>query len=515
MTDSVTVDGTGIGVAGRGEPLVDVHVESRRVWSFRPPPARAGVTRLVAWPQPLLRYLRGVAAVRVVVDGVVAFDQEVRFGPEDERVSIVDDRGRGLIVDNSGRLAVTLGEQGTAAGHGPLLDALHDVVTSLTAAGVVAFPAYGTLLGTIRQGGFIAHDTDADVAYISAHEHPVDIIRESFRLQRMLQAEGHVITRHSGGGFKVEVATADGSTRGLDVFAGAMVGDHLMLMGELFTPYRREWLLPTRTAELEGRPFPVPADAERLLARLYGEGWRVPDPAFSFTKDPAVEARLDGWFRGTRVNRHHWDRRYSTARHHGPKGRAHGLARLVHREEPEATVVDLGCGRGQDVAWLARKGHRAIGLDYADGGFAHLARRAQEKGWPAEYHAVNLLELRHAFGWGARLARLEGPVVVTARHLVDATSERGRRHLWRVCRMALAGGGRSYVEFLTGERGPLDPRTLLTPLDPDAVAAEAASYGARVVAQESFGARHTGQPPSSGPMDQDLPACRLVMEWTS
>lgn len=415
-------------------------------------------------------------------------------------------------MDNAGRLAVTLGDQ-AGAGHDLLLDALQDVIEVLTGAGVAAFPAYGTLLGAVRQGGFIAHDTDADVAYISDREHPVDIVRESFRLQRVLQERGHEITRHSGGAFKVQVRVADGTVRGLDVFAGAIVEGHLMLMGELYTPYERAWLLPLTTVGLEGRTFPAPADPERLLATIYGPSWRVPDPAFTFTKDDAVMRRLDGWFRGTRAFRQHWDRRYSDARHQGPNRRPHELARLVHDREPGATVVDLGCGRGQDAAWLARQGHRVLGLDFAEAGFAFLAERAAAEGWPVEYHPANLLELRHTLAWGARLARAEEPVVIAARHLLDATTDRGRRHVWRLCRMALAGGGRSYVEFVTGAGDALDQRTLLRPLEPDRVAAEAASYGARIVEQTTHEAVHTGQPGTSGPPDHALPACRMVMEW--
>lgn len=509
----VSVGADGIGLADADEALVDVHLEGRRVWSFRAVPGDG----LVAWPQPLRRFLGGPATVRVDVDGATGFDDEVRFGPGPDRVAVVDHEGRALVVDNSGRLAVTLGDQ-AAAGHGPLLDALEDVIAALAGAGVAAFPAYGTLLGAVRQGGFIAHDTDADVAYVSDLDHPVDLVRESFRLQRVLQDQGHEITRHSGAAFKVQVRAADGTVRGLDVFAGALVDGHLMMMGELFTPYERDWLLPLRTVELEGRTFPAPADPERLLATIYGPSWRVPDPAFTFDKDPAVERRLDGWFRGTRAFRHHWDRRYSDARQHGPNRRPHDLARLVHERETAATVVDLGCGRGQDAVWLALQGHRVLGLDFAEAGFAHLADRAAREGWSVDFHSANLLELRHALAWGARLARLDGPRAITARHLLDATSERGRRHVWRLCRMALGAGGRSYVEFLTAS-GPapagMDPRTLLTPLDPDLVAAEAASYGARVVERTTHEATHTGQPGTDGPPDHALPACRMVMEWSS
>ena len=74
-----------------------------------------------------------------------------------------------------------------------LMDALTTVIDALGRCGVAAFPAYGTLLGAVRAGKVIGHDNDADVGYISGHTHPVDVIRESFRLQRELCALGFEI----------------------------------------------------------------------------------------------------------------------------------------------------------------------------------------------------------------------------------------------------------------------------------------------------------------------------------
>lgn len=516
------VDADGIAISGAGDPSVDVLLDGRRVWSFRPSrhasaqEERGGrAERRVAWPPPLRTFLTGVADVRLVVGEAVLFEQTVVFGESGERVAVVDREQRALIVDNSGRLAVPFGDQGGGE-KTALLDALRDVLAALAEAGVDAFPAYGTLLGAVRDGTFIGHDTDADIGYVSRFDHPVDVIRESFRLQRQLIRRGHRITRHSGGGFKVHVEGPDGSVRGLDVFSGAFIDDHLLLMGELYAPFRREWMLPLGTVELDGVPLPAPAEPERLLAALYGESWRVPDPTFAFSPDRATTRRLSGWFRGTSSHRNHWDRRYSVARHREPGNfRPHPLARLVHEREPGATVVDVGCGRGQDAAWLAEQGHRAVGLDYADGGFASLQRVASITGAAVEYHEMNLLELRHTLGWGARLARLDGPLVVTARHLLDATTARGRDHFWRLCRILLAGGGRSYVEFLTGDPSAgQDPRVLLTPLDPDRVVADAERHGAWVAELTPIAARATGHPPSSGPVREKFPACRLVMEWS-
>ena len=50
------------------------------------------------------------------------------------------------------------------------------MTAALEEAGVRPFLAYGTLLGAVRQGDFIGHDSDADLGYVSEHDHPVDAV---------------------------------------------------------------------------------------------------------------------------------------------------------------------------------------------------------------------------------------------------------------------------------------------------------------------------------------------------
>ncbi len=193
----------------------------------------------------------------------------------------------------------------------PLLDSIEEVLGALKKAGIDAFPAYGTLLGAVREGRLIGHDSDADLGYVSEFTHPVDVVRESFRLQRALADMGYRISRYSGGAFKVDVVEGDGSVRGLDVFGGFLADGNLHLMGEIRTPFEREWIFPLGTCTLEGRELPAPANTDEFLAATYGPGWRVPDPAYKFETPESTHRRLNGWFRGTRVKREAWDRTYS------------------------------------------------------------------------------------------------------------------------------------------------------------------------------------------------------------
>ncbi|MCB9881388.1 MAG: class I SAM-dependent methyltransferase [Planctomycetes bacterium] len=65
-----------------------------------------------------------------------------------------------------------------------------------------------------------------------------------------------------------------------------------------------------------------------------------------------------------------WDRRIERE--------APFLARLLD-EAPDRSVVDLGCGTGEHVAWFARQGARAVGLDHSEAMLAQ-ARDHEQKG---------------------------------------------------------------------------------------------------------------------------------------
>lgn len=522
----VSVDDDGLVLSGRGDVVLDVLLDGRRVWSFwsRRDTERAGRNpwrRVRPWPRSLKRFLHGTTRLTVTghVDGAVLHDAEHRFGTGEGRVEVVNRQGVPLALDKAGRMQPTFDTR-TERQVAPLLDSVEQVLGALAQSGVEAFPAYGTLLGAVRDGALIGHDSDADLGYVSRHRHPVDVIRESFALQRSMRDLGFPVTRYSGAGFKVDVTEADGTRRGLDVFGGFLDDSadpmQLVLLGEVRAPYEREWVFPLGTTTLEGRTLPAPAEPDHLLAAMYGPGWRTPDPAFQFTTPESTSRRLDDWFRGTVVGRAGWDRRYQVQRYRGPGGKPSGLAKLVHREErmaeePPALVVDVGCGRGVDARWFARQGVPTLGLDYSPRGY-ELVQQSARASWPLEFGALNLLELRSVLGWGTRVGATPGRRVVLARHLVDATTGVGRRHLWRFLRMAASGpdGGRAYLEFLTSRAAddPWAQRQHLHRVDPDQVREELAAHGDPVVRELA--------PPRTGDdrRASSRRVCRMVVEWT-
>jgi SAM-dependent methyltransferase len=350
----------------------------------------------------------------------------------------------------------------------------------------------------------------------------VDVVRESYRLQRRLAEQGFRVRRYSGLGFAVLVEEEGGVVRGLDVFGGFFSDGHLHLMGEIRVPFREEWVRPLGTTTLEGRTFPAPADTDRFLTATYGPDWRVPDPAFSFGTPPSTYRRLDDWFRGFVVHRAEWDGRYQARIRRRVEVRPSRLARNLLRDTRSAgdapgIVVDLGCGQGVDAYWLAGRGLRTEGLDYSHRGYVDLSRRAARKGRPVRYGILNLLETRHVLGHGARLAREPGRHTVLARHLLDALPPgRGRENVWRFADMLGRAGGRMYLDVLTAasEGDPWVRRQLLTPVPLEALERGVRSAGGTVLVQEEF--TPGPAPTSPGPGGRAASGrrgCRMVVEW--
>lgn len=510
----VTVDG--VGVPAEPDRVVNVHFDERWVWSFRTSRVdgeRSAGRLSVAWPHGLVPYLHGTAEISLAEHGRgTLFSTEMVFPGGAGRVAIVDEQGRDLVIGTGDRTMVAFGDDTESAA--PLLAAALDVLEVLRSCGIEGFLAFGTLLGAIREGTFIGHDNDVDLGYVSDRADVVDVIRESLRIQRALVRAGMRVERYSGAGLKVWITDRAGVARGLDIFGGFWDGPRLVLLGELRLPFARDLVHPLTTAELAGVEFPVPARADKMLEAMYGPEWRVPDPTFEFDAGADGRIQLGRWFRGIRFQRNEWDRFHAPLAAKAAPDRPHALAEAVSVAEPGATVVDIGCGRGRDVAWLATQGHRAIGLDYSEPGLRQLAEEAAASGASASYHVMNLLELPHVVGWGARLARLDGPRVLMARHLVNSTDRRGRDGLWRLASMALRGGGRMYLEFLAAEEPrPARPEALIGVAVPVDIVAEASRYGARLV-DTTWIDTDRSELPRPLPKWESMPrTCRMTLEW--
>jgi SAM-dependent methyltransferase len=498
------VDRDGVTVHAAEQPVVDVLFDEQWVWSFhsrRDTKAVSGADgdperRRAPWPVSLRPFLRGTGhvTVRERFSGTTLFDGDYAFDDADARVKVVDQRGRPLIVDKAGDLQCGFAERGQAT-----VDALLD-----------AFLAFGALLGAVRDGTFIPHDSDADVAYLSTHTSPVDVARESYALERIMIEAGYSTWRFSAADFKVIVPDPEGG-RAIDVFAGFVVDDTFYLMPEVSSAeFTEKVILPLGEVELHGRRITAPADPEALLEITYGPHWRIPDPSFKFETPRPVRRRLDGWLRGNNTNRQHWWPFYFGQSSKAVSDAPSPFAQWVHqREHSDAAVVDIGSGTGRDSLWFARNGHDVLGLDYVPAATEKGGLAAKDEGLPARFQTFNLYDMRQVLAMGGDLAHRDVPPVLYGRFLIHALEDNGRHNLWRLAGMCLRRGGRFYLEFRTGLDAGKEHEFgehFRKYLEPEVVIAEIEARGGHIEHQEAGHGLAVYK-------NEDPHVCRLVATW--
>lgn len=166
------------------------------------------------------------------------------------------------------------------------LIALFDLLKSL---GYDAFINSGTLLGAVREGQFLGHDDDADLAVHLEGDTDADMINALDQLCGALNASGKLRRpawyQKNGPILKVLV----GSGVEVDLFPLWFRDGRAYIWPHTFGELTRDDIFPLGTQMLCGKPMPAPKDAEKMLALNYGEGWRHPDPDYFFPWDAAKQ----------------------------------------------------------------------------------------------------------------------------------------------------------------------------------------------------------------------------------
>lgn len=167
-------------------------------------------------------------------------------------------------------------------------DNLCAIAGILDGLGVGYFLFFGTLLGAVREKGFIPHDTDTDLGVFS------DFSSRFGEIRAAAEAAGFSILRGKPG------------ERLFSFMRGNEYLDCYVSERKLAFPLRMVWdvdgsLVPARfldeTGRLEflGRDFRVPSDPERTLAILYGKNWRT--PVRRFPGRPSLGNRIKRFLR--------------------------------------------------------------------------------------------------------------------------------------------------------------------------------------------------------------------------
>jgi hypothetical protein len=242
--------------------------------------------------------------------------------------------------------------------------------------GYDAFFVYGTLLGAVREGGYIGHDIDFDAAYVSRRRTGPEAAVELADIALTLIAHGFEIECLE---LALHIHDPEAPEHRIDLFH-----TYFDEQGVLRFPFGiagtttmtvEDWQ-GTREIDFPGGNGLIPTNAEEMVRHLYGDDWRQPKPGFNWFLDRTDAAR-EGALPEELRTKVYWAGFYARTQY--TTGSTF-FEWMTSRTDTPAKVVDIGCGDGRDSCAFGRTGRTVLGLDQSAVGIEHAQGHASQLG---------------------------------------------------------------------------------------------------------------------------------------
>ena len=234
---------------------------------------------------------------------------------------------------------------------------LYDEVCAILqdAHGYEGFAIYGSLLGAVREGGFIGHDVDFDMAYISDHSEGPVAADEMKRIAFTFIDHGFDVSCHPSA---LHIHGPDRRSTRIDLFhlyfdSAGVLSFPFGVAGEIKV-HREQWRGVKKEVPFAGRQLAIPRNAEQVVEAIYGSSWRQPKPGFYWRRDRTERAN-EGRITVDTGQEVYWANFYN--RTEFTAGSSFFDFVNAWPDTPD-TVIDIGCGDGRDTFAFASAGRR-------------------------------------------------------------------------------------------------------------------------------------------------------------